>query len=188
MIKVCLSYEQLIEASEVGCLRHIESITRGLTDKHGANPDRGWQYHVEGACGEKAFAVATNRHWSKSVNTFKSQGDVEGIEVRTRSRADYELIVRPNDPSGSTYVLVLGLAPYYQVMGWIGGAEAKMLPLRSFDSNRPPVHFVPRSLLYPIDDLVCGKDREFTDDEKADQKYYGMLADGAEADDQPFWG
>jgi hypothetical protein len=72
-----------------------------------------------------AFAKATRRYWSGSVKTFKAGSGVGNIQVRTRSREDYDLIVRDDDPDEDILVLVIGHAPSCRVVGWMRGMTAR---------------------------------------------------------------
>ena len=113
--------------------------------------DRAWQIHIEGACGELAASKALGVQWPGSVDTFKSGDDVPGgWQIRTRSRMDYELIVRPDDPDDALFLLVLGVAPHYVVKGWITGREAKRKEWSRSYGDRPAAYFVPHDALTPL--------------------------------------
>lgn len=146
---VTLSWPDIRRAARVGVERHLAALDRQLPDKHGYAGD-GWSIHIEGAIGECAVAHALGRPWDASVNTFKSRPDVGPVEVRTRSRDDYELIVRVDDRDDSPYVLVVGRAPTYRVVGWCWGHEAKRPEWVRTHGDRPPAYFVPQSALRPL--------------------------------------
>lgn len=150
MIEVKLSRFEMFMAASVGIRRHIEALSRDLPDRHGFDGASGWQVHIEGACGEVAFAKAAERYWSGSVNTFKDGGDVGDVQVRTRSRHDYDLLVRPGDPDTARFVLVTGTAPTYRVWGWIRGSVAKSPHFLRTYGDRPAAYFVPKSELHPV--------------------------------------
>lgn len=150
MIVVTLDDFELLQAAQVGIRRHIEAVTSGRPDRHGFDGSTGWQIHCEGACGELALAKAMNKHWSGSVNTFSSGGDVGRVQVRTRSKHDYELLVRDKDSDDDKFVLVTGTAPTYHIHGWIAGVDAKRVEWRQTHGNRPGAYFVPQSELTPI--------------------------------------
>ena len=138
-------------AAMVGLMRQIDAIRKGLPDAHGCNPEDGWDAHVGGACGEMALAKTLDVYWDCSVNTFKSQGDVGGREVRTRSKHDYDLIVRESDPEDRTYWLVTGVAPNFRVHGWIKGDEARRDEWWKNHGGRGYAWFVPQQSLWPIE-------------------------------------
>ena len=149
-MRVTLEWFEVLLAATVGVRRQLEALRSGRPDCHGFDGATGWQVHIEGACGEMAFAKATGRYWSGSINTFKAGGDVGNIQVRTRSRDDYDLIVRDDDRDEDIFVLVIGKAPTFRVVGWIQGAEAKRPSWRHVYGARPPAFFVPQAALFPI--------------------------------------
>ena len=138
--------------ASIGIARHLSALRQGLNDKYGC--DGGWQVHIEGACGEVAVAKALGVYWDGSVNTFSSRGDVGKFQVRTRSRSDYELIVRDNDDPLSAYILVTGKSPRFTVKGWIVGADCRRDEWRQEYGGRDAAWFVPQSELKNIKDLV----------------------------------
>lgn len=151
-MKINLTIGELHLGAQIGCLRQIESLARGLPDKHGFSGP-GWNNHIEGALGEIVVAKALGIYWGGTVNTFKNIPDVGKLEVRTRSKNDYDLIVRENDDSNSIYVLVTGQAPEFYLVGWIKGHDAKVQKFVQTYGGRPPAYFVPHNALNPIEDL-----------------------------------
>lgn len=147
-------------ASEIGRLRHLVSVKRGLLDQHGFTGD-GWAEHIEGACGELAVAKALGRYWDGSVNTFE-QPDLPGLQVRTRSQTYYDLIVRPADSDDDLFVLVTGRCPRYVVRGWIKGADAKQEQWLQTHGNRPGAYFVPQSALHEMSKLPSENENKIT--------------------------
>jgi hypothetical protein len=145
---------ELFNAAFTGVLRHLSSLYRGSPDAHGYNGEDGWTKHIEGAAGEVAAAKACNLFWGGSVNTFKGAGDVGIFEVRTRSRHDYELLVRPDDDDKRVFVLVTGRAPKFVVRGWMRAGDAKRDKWKHSHGGRPPAYFVPHDQLRPLEDLL----------------------------------
>jgi hypothetical protein len=148
--EVILTKYEMQMAGSVGLSRGIESISAGNKQAHGCSGD-GWGQNIEGAYGELAFAKFINRYWSGSVNTFKDGGDVGDIQVRTRSKHHYDLIVRDGDRDNDIFVLVTGLAPSYLIRGWIKGIEAKRMDdcIKAY-GGRPSAWFVPADRLKPV--------------------------------------
>lgn len=147
-ISVTLTLAEMMAGGVIGLQRHAEALLAARPDAHGLDPSLGWHVHVEGALGELAFAKAVNRYWSCPVNTFRSGGDVGRVQVRTRSRAHYDLLVRPDADPADVYALVLGTAPRYTVVGWIYGREAKRAEWLHAYGGRPPAYFVPQGALH----------------------------------------
>jgi hypothetical protein len=147
-----LTWHEAAMASEVGRLRQLVSVKAGRLDQHGFAGD-GWSEHIEGACGEQAVAKALNVYWDGSIDSFK-RDDLPGLQVRTRSRHDWDLIVRPNDPDQAVFVLVTGRCPSYLVQGWIRGCDAKRPDWLKNHGGRPAAYFVPRTALHQLSELV----------------------------------
>lgn len=143
-------------ASDVGRMRHLASLKAGRKDAYGYD-GLGWSEHIEGACGEMALAKCLGIYWDGSVNSFKSE-DLPGIQIKTRSREDYELIVRPADSRESAYVLVTGKCPSYEIKGWIRGDDAMKDEWLQSHGGRPPAYFVPHLALRPLGTLTSKKE------------------------------
>lgn len=150
MVAVKLTWHEMMMAGHVGMLRHVEAVMNDRPDLHGYDGQSGWQTHCEGAAGELAAAKVLGRYWDGSVNTFRRGGDVGDVQVRTRSRHDYELIVRDRDRDDDAFVLVTGRAPEFRVVGWIRASAAKQPDWMRTHGNRPPAYFVPHAALTPI--------------------------------------
>lgn len=155
--EVVLSWHEVAMASEIGRLRQLESLKAGRIDRHGFSGS-GWNVHIEGACGELAAAKYLDMHWDGSIDTFK-EPDLPLIQVRTRSRHDYELLVRPEDDDAAIWLLVTGNCPSYWLRGWAMGQECKREEWLREHGQRPRAHFVPTSALRPIRHLKEGLDR-----------------------------
>lgn len=148
---VTLNWHEVATASHVGWMRQIKALQSDKHNTHGYTGE-GWSEHCEGACGEMAVAKYLERYWNGSVNTWKSD-DLPGIQVRTRSQHDYQLIVRPRDDDQAAFVLVTGRSPSYRVRGYITGADAKRPEWLQTYGGRPAAYFVPTLNLNDIEDL-----------------------------------
>lgn len=148
---VTLTWHEAAMASHVGWMRHIKAMFAGKQDSHGYEGD-GWSEHIEGACGELAVAKVLGRYWDGSVNTWKAD-DLPGLQIRTRSRHEYDLIVRPGDDDQAVWVLVTGRCPEYCVRGWIAGADAKRREWLRDYGGRPAAYFVPVKQLRGVEEL-----------------------------------
>ena len=108
---VTLNWNECLLAHQIGGMRQIAAMKAGREDRYGFE-GAGWNLHIEGAGGELAVCKHKFWYWKASINTFKGEADIgDWIEVRTRSRHDYELIVRPDDNLDRLYVLVTGVMP-----------------------------------------------------------------------------
>lgn len=150
---IILSKQDLQEANEIA-LKRMEGVREmGLRDKHGAESDRNFKYHLLGARGEIAFRKFIGSQDKITVNTFKSIPDISGFEVRTRSNEDFDLIIRKDDPDDRIYVLVTGEGCQFKIVGWLKGQEKYNFDYKTFNS-RPKAWFIPKEKLHKISELV----------------------------------
>ena len=150
-MKVELTRKEMAQAGIVGVSTYTSSVFDGRTDtwdptpcERCGQPRKGWRVNIEGVCGEMAFCKAMDLFWSPKWNTFKTEGDQAGVEIRTRLRSFYQLMVRPGDPDERPYVLVRGEAPKFEVVGWQYGIEAKRDEwFKDHGEQGKPAYFVP---------------------------------------------
>jgi hypothetical protein len=136
-------------AAFVAAKRQVENLTKCRIDAYGAPKDSGWSLHIEGAAGEMAVAKWSGRYWNGNLGDLGAD-DVGRLQVRTRSRHDYELIIHPSDRDDRAFVLVTGLAPNFVLRGWIWGREAKREEWWRDPAGDRPAYFVPQSALRPM--------------------------------------
>lgn len=149
-MNITLTESEWTMAALIGCRRHIAS--KNLSQAYGATDT--WTPNIEGACGELAAAKALNLFWDGGVNTFSAPDLKPNIQVRTRSKHSYELIVRQQDKDNEIFVLVTGVSPNYIVHGWIYGGDAKQEKWKQNYGNRPTAFFIPSTALHPLETLV----------------------------------
>jgi hypothetical protein len=152
-VRVSLTPMQCRISALVGAERQTEALLRGLPDRHGFS-GIGWDNHVEGAAGELAVAKVLGVFWGGTVNTFKAGGDVGRWQVRTRSREDYDLLIRDDDRPGDTFILVVGKMPDYCVVGWkVFQPDGWPERWRKTHGGREEAWFVPQQSLRDMEDF-----------------------------------
>lgn len=154
-MNVRLEWFEVSRSALVGVSRNVEALRKNLSSTMPTPDDQTWSIHILGALGECAFAKATGRYWSGSVNTFKAGGDVGAIQVRTRSKHSYDLIVRDNDRDDDIFVLLTGGPHEFIVHGWMRGRDAKTDKYRKNYGGYGEAYFVPKADLQSIEPLVC---------------------------------
>ncbi len=152
MIEVTLEWYEWAMAATVGLMRHAEALRCGRRNAHGLSDEDGSALHIAGACGELAFAKWRGVFWPGGINTFKNT-DVGKVQVRTRSKEDYDLIVRDGDADDEAFVLVVGTGVSYGIVGWLWGREAKRPEWSKCYGRRRPAYFVPQAALHPMEEL-----------------------------------
>jgi hypothetical protein len=95
---------------------------------------------IEASGAEIAFARAMDLPWHPSGGP---QRGVAGWEVRHTKHRDGHLTVYRWNPDATPYVLVTGTLPYYRVVGWMLGRDAKRYP------RKGSAHWVPGDDLTP---------------------------------------
>lgn len=127
MIPVTLRNDEMAAAVQGGGFRHIRALATGLRDKFDSPYARSFGPHVDGALAELAVAKQYGFYWSPtSVEDFKAlDGDAGPLQVRSTTRSDGRLIVRPNDPDDRVFVFVVNKPPRFYLSGWLTGADAK---------------------------------------------------------------
>jgi len=151
MIEVTLAPYECMLAAQVGIGRQLSAINKGLRMAFGLNGP-GWNEHIEGAAGEMATAKALNVFWDGSVDTFK-RPDVGQLQIRTRTRHDWDLIVRKGDADDECFLLVTGTMPNFRVHGFLLGRDAKQETWLQSYAGRTPAYFVPKEHLLPLSAL-----------------------------------
>jgi len=146
-IEVELEDAEIRNATRVGLVRFDEANSRGYENKHGLGKSQQVIVHMVGARGEAAFCKAAGLVWPAHINTFMAPDVGEDIQIQTRTKDYYDLIVRPNDNELHRFVLVLGLYRRFTIVGWIRGVDAKVKKFEKAYGNRPPAWFVPQKSL-----------------------------------------
>jgi hypothetical protein len=149
---IVLSDDDIREAEEIANRRIKGCRDRGLRDKHGAEPHNNLKYNLLGVKGEIAFRKFLGSTEEITVNTFRSQADISGFEVRTSSGDGWDLIIRRDDSDSKIYVLVTGNDRKFKIRGWLRGSERYSFEYKTINT-RPKAWFVPQSKLHKISSL-----------------------------------
>jgi len=156
-----LEWFEIAMAAEIGNRRQIEAMRANKKPAYsfldGSQTQDEWELHIQGAMGECAVAKYYRLYWNGSVNTFKL-ADIDGkIQVRTRRKDYYDLLVRPADSDNDIFILVTGVVGSYSqsltIRGWCWGHEAKRKQWSKTHGNRPAAYFVPQNQLHDMGKL-----------------------------------
>lgn len=159
-VSVTLNWLEVFWGAVGGCRRCIDAFQRNYTDAHGLSSKKdvsAWHLHIEGCLGEMAVAKALNVFYLPDTMSF-GLPDVGTLHVRTRSKHDYELLIRSKDPHG-IYVLVTGCTPTFVVRGWFRREDVQDIWLQTH-GNRPAAWFIPQVRLESIHDLKPRKPKQ----------------------------
>lgn len=144
-IEVSLSPSEMMSAAIAGVMRQVENCARLRTPRFGAGASNDWQLHIEGCLGEYVIAKYLGVFWPGKGGL--RDADVGDMDVRTRSRDNYELILHESDPDDRVFWLVCGGNGKYRVKGWITGYDGKHSDYWKDPAGGRPAYFVPQSVL-----------------------------------------
>lgn len=157
-IDIELSDEQLRVAEQEARRRQSQNEQRGLRGRNRApaTGTKALEMHKLGCIGETAVAhyMGLERCLFSHQEARPGSSDLPGgIEVKTRSKHGYDLLVQINDDPDKTFVLVTHQDNTTRIIGWLKGHEAmKREYIRELVRGRP-CYVVPQSKLRPLDQL-----------------------------------
>jgi hypothetical protein len=157
MIEVELTYWEMLVAAQIGVSRQLESLNRKLRTRNGTDPEDGFKVHIQGAMGEVAAAKGLGVYWPASCNSFKNPDLPPNIQVRLRTKAEYDLILRDGDADDEIFVLITGSPPTFSLKGWCLGKEGKKDKWKKDPNGRGAAYWVPQTSLRPISELPIQK-------------------------------
>lgn len=151
-IWVTLERAEVTQAAIIGVDRFMESRAKGRQHNLPVKPgDDLLSLDIKGAMGEMAYAKARGLYYEPRVNTFKEADFGSNVQIRTGAEEGHSLIIRKTDNPEHFYVLVIGSAPTFRVVGWIKGADAMAQAAWLKDwAGRSEAWFVPQSALTPF--------------------------------------
>ena len=131
---------------------------KGLRGRNGGASfgSKALEIHLLGAAGEMAVAshLKMKSFLYQATEAERGSCDLPGIDVKTRSKHQYDLIVQKNEPAEKKYVLVTIQNKTTLVHGWIHGGEAMQEKFWADPAKGRPAYFVPKEYLHPIETLV----------------------------------
>ena len=111
--------------------------------------------HLLGAAGEMAVAsyLGMKHELYKEVEAKKGSDDLPGIDVKTRSKASYDLIVQKNEDPEKKFVLVTIENQQTLLHGWCYGRQAMDERYWADPARGRPAFFMPKENLHPMETL-----------------------------------
>ena len=154
-----LSLAEMLHASNLGTIRHYESEKAGHQKKHkiaNSNIDE-LCINIQGAAGEIVVAKARNLYFMPTVNTFKGADIGTNVQVRLRTKHEWQMIIRDDDDPEHIFVHVTGTGPTYCIRGWAYAKDVMKPEYRQNYGNRVESWFVPEEALNPFQIKAKGK-------------------------------
>jgi hypothetical protein len=144
-IRVTLGDEDFELARQIGTARTAEAQQSNRPGRAGCPPNN-LEQDINGAAAEIAFARVMGMAPSISVGPSQ-EPDVAGFHVRSTSWPNGKLIVRPGDPEGNLYVLVVGVGKEWRIIGSAVGREATRPEFLYEENGRLGCYMPPQSKL-----------------------------------------
>ena len=137
--------------------RQAVNEIKGLKGRNGgvATGAMALTIHLLGAAGEMAVAshLGLKEFLYKEAEAKRGSCDLPGIDVKTRSRHSYDLIVQKNESPEKKFVLVTIENKKTLIHGWIDGKNAMKEEYWADPARGRPAFFVPKTALRPMSTL-----------------------------------
>ena len=131
---------------------------KGLRGRNGGawKGSKALDIHLLGAAGEVAVAsyLGLKEHLFKETEAKRGSDDLPGIDVKTRSKSRYDLIVQKHENLSKKFVLVTIENQQTLLHGWCYGHEAMKEEYWADPARGRPAYFVPKEALRSIDELL----------------------------------
>jgi hypothetical protein len=156
-IEFVFTEEERRQAMEEGMRRQATNEAKGLRGRNNGPRfgDKALQVHLLGAAGEMAVAsyLGLKDHLYQETEARRGSDDLPGIDVKTRSRYKYDLIVQKQEDPQKKFVLVTIEDHRTFIHGWCYGKEAMEEKYWADPARGRPAYFVPKSELRPMSEL-----------------------------------
>jgi hypothetical protein len=156
-IEFVFTEEEREAACKEAFRRQAINEIRGLKGRNGgaATGAMALTIHLLGAAGEMAVAshLGLKEFLYKETEAKRGSCDLPGIDVKTRSRHSYDLIVQNNESPEKKFVLVTIQDKKTVIHGWIRGKDAMKKEYWSDPAGGRPAYFVPKTALMPMSAL-----------------------------------
>ena len=143
---------------EEGMRRQGVNEAKGLRGRNGGawKGSKALDIHLLGAAGEVAVAsyLGLKEHLFKETEAKRGSNDLPGIDVKTRSKSRYDLIVQKHENLSKKFVLVTIENQQTLLHGWCYGHEAMKEEYWADPARGRPAYFVPKEALRSIDELL----------------------------------
>jgi hypothetical protein len=145
-------------AMEEGMRRQSVNEAKGLRGRNKGPRfgDKALEVHLLGAAGEMAVAsyMGLKEHLYAEREARRGSDDLPGgIDVKTRSKHKYDLLVQRRSDPAKKFVLVTIENQKTLLHGWCYGSEAMDEKYWADPARGRPAYFVPQSALRPMESL-----------------------------------
>jgi hypothetical protein len=156
-VEIVLSPEQLSRALAEAERRQAHNESKRLKGRNGApaNGSKALELHRLGCIGELAVAVYLGLEGQVFVEESAVDGSADlprGIDVKTRPKHGYDLLVPLYCNAGHNYVLVTHERST-KIIGWLPGSKIALHENIKEPIRGRPCYMIPQSSLNPIETL-----------------------------------
>jgi hypothetical protein len=150
---VTLSPGDMCLGAMVGGVRQAANLHKERSNLYGAEASDPTAIHVLGARGEIVVSRAFNLYWSGALDF--SAPDVGGwIDVRSRSRDHWDLILHDKDPDRPVVLVLAQEKPdQFRLAGWLMASDGKQQKYVQTPRPGGTAYFVPQAALRPLEEL-----------------------------------
>lgn len=156
-IEFVFTEEERQRAVAEGLRRQSFNESKGLRGRNGGawKGSKALDIHLLGAAGEMAVAsyLGMKEHLFKETEAKRGSDDLPGIDVKTRSKASYDLIVQKKEDPNKKFVLVTIENQQTLLHGWCHGHEAIKEEYWADPARGRPAYFVPKVALHSMGSL-----------------------------------
>jgi len=157
-IEFVFTEEERILAKQEGIRRQEVNAAKGLRGRNGGawQGSKALDIHLLGAAGEVAVAsyLGLKEHLFKETEACRGSDDLPGgIDVKTRSKLRYDLIVQKHENPSKKFVLVTIENRQTLLHGWSWGGEAMNEKFWADPARGRPAYFVGKEYLRPMETL-----------------------------------
>jgi hypothetical protein len=157
-IEFVFSEEERKQAMEEGQRRQSVNAAKALRGRNGGASfgAKALDIHLLGAAGEMAVAsyLEMKDFLFQEQEARRGSCDLPGIDVKTRSKHCYDLIVQKRESPSKKFVLVTIEAGKTLIHGWCYGHEAMKEEYWADPARGRPAYFVPKEKLRNITSLT----------------------------------
>lgn len=150
--------EERQAAMEEGMRRQSVNEAKRLRGRNGGASfgSKALDIHLLGAAGEMAVAsyLGMKHELYKETEAKKGSDDLPGVDVKTRSKAGYDLIVQKNEDPNKKFVLVTIENQQTLLHGWCYGKDAMQEKFWADPARGRPAFFMPKENLHPMETLT----------------------------------
>jgi len=143
---------------EEGMRRQSVNEAKGLRGRNGGASfgSKALEIHLLGAAGEMAVAsyLGMKSFLYQATEAERGSCDLPGIDVKTRSKASYDLIIQKNEDPNKKFALVTIQNRETLLHGWCYGHEGMKEIYWSDPAKGRPAYFVGKEHLRPMETLL----------------------------------